>query len=323
MVSSKKIGFTLVELLVVMSIIGILAAALTMQITKARDTSRAVKCKANLRNLAQSALNYAVDHGELPWAGSHEIANSTRSGSGYTTTVDLRRGWVDWTKSDGSSEFWSKDYMGGASFSGKGVLVTKCSGKPGYMSVTNGVLWSYMGKDLSAYVCDSQVRNMDSTVKLDGDVKRSYVMNCYFGYNKDYAPIAPARHRDIYLDNLSANGSASSLLLFAELGTQDSGDKNTKEDGVLETVIQGYNNDAETTQAPAQEYIGFNHRIGGGGSKLSGSFLVAHVAFADGHVDALSQRTTKTSAQRKALTYFLCNGFEIPKDVANWQIPAK
>jgi len=54
-------GFTLVELLVVISILGVLAAALTTQVGRTRASGQAVRCKANLKNLAQAALSYAVD----------------------------------------------------------------------------------------------------------------------------------------------------------------------------------------------------------------------------------------------------------------------
>jgi len=315
MLSSKKTGFTLVELLVVMSIIGILAAALTTQITKARDTSRAVRCKANLRNLGQAALNYGVDNGILPWAGSHEWVYSSRNGNSYKTTVGLRRGWVDWTKSDGSQEFWPKDYSGGgASSCGKGAMVTAIVGIPGYMSVTNGTLWSYMGRDLSAYICDAHVTQYRSTLASKKDmIYRSYFMNGYFGYNKDYLPVT--LHRDIYLNSLSASGSAASLLMFAELPIKQDGiDAKAAVDGVLESVIVGYNDGRDTPSVPAREILGFNH--------LVGKQYVAHLVYADGHVDAISVGVAGLKAnQMKGLAYFLCNGYEVPKDSANWLIP--
>ena len=319
MLSSKKTGFTLVELLVVMSIIGILAAALTTQITKARDMARAVRCKANLKNLAQAALNYGVDNGgRLPWAGSHEAAESYRSGNGFKTHANLRRGWVDWTKADGSLEYWPKDYsgQGAASYCGKGTMLTGISGLAGYMSVTNGELWALMGKDLSAYVCDAHVGKVKSSSSAPKDpIYRSYFMNGYFGYNKDYLPLT-SKYHDIYLTTLSANGSAASLLMFAELPVTQAGvDAKAAVDGVLETVIVGYNDGSDTVTQPAREILGFNH--------LVGKQYVAHLAFADGHVDVVNVDANglKKTDQLKGLAYFLCNGYEVPKDPGNWQIP--
>lgn len=313
MIFRKKTGFTLIELLVVMSIIGVLSAALITQVTKMRETARAMKCKSNLKSLAQAALNYGVDHSRMPWAGSHEDVNPRRTSSGFTTYVDLRRGWVDWTSPGGSIETWPKPYSSGASFSSKGKMVAAINDTAGYMSVTNGVLWSYMGKDFSSYVCEahkSKVKN-ETTIKLP--IYRSYFMNGYFGYNKDYVPLA-SNYRDVYLNSLSARGSAATLLLFAELPIKQAGvDEKLALDGVIETVIVGYNNGSDTQSRPQQEVLGFNHTVG--------KRNVAHVAYADGHVDVFhSTADGLKDDQLKGLTYFLCNGYDLPPKTSDWKI---
>ncbi len=60
-------GFTLVELLVVISIISLLLSILMPALQRARGMARDVQCLSNLRNYGQASLIYANEHGNLPW----------------------------------------------------------------------------------------------------------------------------------------------------------------------------------------------------------------------------------------------------------------
>ena len=55
-------GFTLVELLVVVSIIALLISILLPSLSKARDHAKTVKCLAHQRGMAQAAMAFAGDH---------------------------------------------------------------------------------------------------------------------------------------------------------------------------------------------------------------------------------------------------------------------
>ena len=61
-----KHGFTLVELLVVITIIGILMGLLIPAVNAARETARRNQCGVNMKNLALAAVQHENTKGELP-----------------------------------------------------------------------------------------------------------------------------------------------------------------------------------------------------------------------------------------------------------------
>jgi prepilin-type N-terminal cleavage/methylation domain-containing protein len=65
----RRAAFTLVELLVVITIIGILVSMLMPGIQAARELARKIKCKANLRQIGLAALAHVEAQGHYPSSG--------------------------------------------------------------------------------------------------------------------------------------------------------------------------------------------------------------------------------------------------------------
>lgn len=61
MKNRKNLGFTLVEIMIVVMIIGILLAIAVPNFVKARDTSRARSCVGNLKQIDSGKEQYAME----------------------------------------------------------------------------------------------------------------------------------------------------------------------------------------------------------------------------------------------------------------------
>ncbi len=73
-------GFTLVELLVVITIIGILMGLLIPAVNAARETARRNQCAANIKNLGLAAVQYENTKGSLPpWVNKYGFFDASSS----------------------------------------------------------------------------------------------------------------------------------------------------------------------------------------------------------------------------------------------------
>ena len=80
--STTRVGFTMVELLVCVAVIGVLASFLVPAFVRSLDAAHLTKCRGAMRGLSQGVILWASEHeGELP--------RSSHSAFGYQ-----QRGWA-------------------------------------------------------------------------------------------------------------------------------------------------------------------------------------------------------------------------------------
>ncbi len=115
----KRRGFTLVELLIVIVVIGVLSAMMMLSSTEAVSSARASNIVSNLRNLKTAALAWYADHLDAV-SGDFKLENQRTAILKYMNneTVDAAYKFVG-TKADESWYVYYEDTNMGANISGK------------------------------------------------------------------------------------------------------------------------------------------------------------------------------------------------------------
>src|SRR6185503_9077094 len=132
----RRAGFTLVELLVVVAIIGLLIAILLPSIFKAREQAKITQCLSNLRQIGLAYANYEMENRRWP-AHPYEVGDTNTfpasiSGPTYDMRVILRPylnvdyfvcpGVAEWKPSTATMAVINVDYFVTPGYYGDGTL---------------------------------------------------------------------------------------------------------------------------------------------------------------------------------------------------------
>ncbi len=295
-------GFTLVELLVVIGIIGVLIGAILPLVTGTRESALAAKCMSNMSDLVKGTIAYANQHAQDTSAEGHghfPAAGYYRSVIFYLGDEDphylARRPWI--------SNVGDPRVMNATLTRYEGVNGTVAhftdSEEKSMFAVTNGIVWGYVGKAYDAYRCPVHSRNFEK--KHGRPPAWSFVMNMAFGYDSD-GEILHGFHGGRVHDATIHGRAPDKVLMFAEVQGANIEDK--KHDIKLTALITGGGDEADAILQYDKEDIGFNHPF------TKGRFC-GHVAFADGHVEKI---VMPVDWSRNDLTRYLCEGKDVPHD---------
>jgi len=293
---SRK-SFTLIEMLVVVTIIGILLAIILPAVTSARERGRTVRCAGNLKELHTAALNYSFRNADsyygdkrLPRSRSEEWKDVERDR--WVSHV----GWVDWyfhQRNSGGNKGYTKWWGSGAY---KSLSSTNCGeNEDGERSHT---LWEYTGKNLRVYVCPTfnkadiagaNAPAPDAGTKLLFDYDKTRGVLRSYGMNSLVSGVQPGQNAQIPNETKWVVVGARTIL-FADLSEKTSFDGTPMAQRCLKTAAgdDSYPSCYQFDGELRAEKWG-NYCIEAVGSYHSGK---GNAVFVDGHVEAILPKDT-------------------------------
>ncbi len=211
----KHLGFTLLELMVVVGIIAILAALIFPAYKNMMEKGRNVQCKSNLRSLWRGAMAYSADFPEFI-----RLYNQNQAGSfvGHYAEAPARL-----------PQYWVTPSPFNANF----PTTSGWRGPAGLAAITNEIvtfgqlanvaiaefptLFRYVDRNIQVYACPSYKRHMRAAYPANtSTIYRNYVINELI-----YGPLSAQRPQNRYnladLGFLSSKTQTVQMILFTEV----------------------------------------------------------------------------------------------------------
>jgi len=272
--------FTLVELLVVVSIIGILIAMIMPTLGKMRAKGHLAKCRENLRQLHVAAMNftYGNDETRLPWAVSMEYLVPGELEDRW----DKHTGWVDYV----SPAIFGLNCSCGYRETRHKHGWTRWWGTIGMQSLSTGSIWAHSTKSQRIYICptftsDSLIGKKDPWGNVFTFDKpqvnmpvRSYVMNAKVA-NASIGSINCSRM--LLFADMAHTNRVDGLTIAARFALQRSGNDQIQNHWAWDGELRGSN---VTGQVYPYESVGVCHD-----GQAAGVFV-------DGHVEMIWPKQT-------------------------------
>ena len=292
----RRLGFSLIEMMVVMGILAILIAALLPFLGGSTDSADCVKCKNNMKALAMAMISCAQsddENGHFPAAGYYRSLTVD-----YNSDDRNKRRYYphpSWISNKGNYSDLKRTlkevYMGS-------VAHIADNEEDCREVVENGAIWGATGASLGVYRCPTHTREFDKKFKRPPGW--SYMMNKTFGYDRADGKATGFCGKSIH-NSINGRGH-DKVLMFAEIQGIDVND--SKNNVSLKAVTSGDGADAVLEYGENYDVMGFNHKLG---KKQYGG----NVAFTDGHVETF---VLPKSMKLKELTQDLCQGIDVPRD---------
>ncbi|MHC4063500.1 MAG: type II secretion system protein [Planctomycetota bacterium] len=277
----KPRGFTLVELLVVVSIIALLIAILLPSLRCARKQAKAVLCLANLRSLSSGAVAYASEWYVYPPSLSNFMETYGPSGT--------NAGGLDWLGiGDQFGAFVEGDPKNPQTGNPKGFAAAP------YF----GVVWQHVGNE-GVYLCpeDRPGRIENSILGGGGNGRFSYTMFSNLGLRPPSR--IPARMTEATAGGRGATPSARRLPKRAESATPLFVEEHPT--GINDRSSTGHmegNFNYITDFVVSRHGCSFSKRPGrkpGSGTVTTFAQGTTNIGFADGHVEPVKVNYGLTS----------------------------